>query len=89
MAQESIYSLTTAWTALSDIITVDASTTYYLQNRGADILLLVESSSAPSSNSIEGVLVQPYTPISYQKGSDNLYLRALNSTCTVNVSSEG
>ena len=87
MAQEAIEQLTTEWGALSDIITVDSSKTYYIQNRGADVLLAVESASEPTS--LDGVLVKPYEVLKYQEGTDPLYLKAYNSNCSINITSEG
>ena len=87
MAQEAFESLTSEWTALSDIITVGADTNYYIQNRGADILLAVESASEPTT--LDGVLVKPYQTLNYKKGTGDLYLRAYSSNCAINVSSEG
>lgn len=87
MAQEAFESLTSDWTVVSDIITVDADTTYYIQNRGADILLAVESSAEPTT--LDGVLVKPYDVLKYKKGTDDLYVKAYTSTCSINITSEG
>lgn len=90
MAQEAFEKdLTTTWTALSDIITVDADTTYYIQNRGAGVLVVVEPDSEPSADDTDGILVQPYKVLKYKKGTNDLYLRAFANMCSINVSSEG
>lgn len=87
MAQVAFEQLTNEWVALSDIITVDSSKTYYVQNRGADVLLAVESANEPTS--LDGVLVKPYEVLKYQQGQDTLYMRAYNSGCSINITSEG
>lgn len=86
--QVSLETLTTTWTAFSDITTVDADTIYYFQNRGPQQLLALESASEPSDTN-EGVLVGPFETLKYKKGADDLYLRALSGTVSVNISSEG
>ena len=89
MAQVDFSNLTYEWTALSDIITVENDVTYYIQNRGADTLVALESSSEPSENAQGGTMILPYKVAEYKKGSQDLYLRALNRSCAVNISSEG
>ena len=89
MAQVDFQQLTNEWTALSDLITVGADTTYYLQNRGPDTLVALESSSEPDADSQEGVMCQPYKVVKYKKGTQDLYLKAFNQSCAVNISSEG
>ena len=79
--------LKTKWVAFTDITTPDADTTYYIQNRGPDVLLAVEASAEPTT--VDGVLVQPYKTLNYKKGTQTLYLRAYSSNCAINVSSEG
>lgn len=87
MAQEAFEKgLTTEWTPLSDILTVDADTTYYIQNRGADVLIVCDSSSEPTD--AEGILVLPYCTAKYKKASGDLYLRAFATTCSINITSE-
>lgn len=87
MAQEAFEQLTSEWVAISDKITVDSNKTYYIQNRGADVLLAVESASEPTT--LDGVLVKPYEVLKYKEGTDTLYLRAYNSNCAINITSEG
>lgn len=89
MAQEAFEKgLTTEWSALSEIITVDADVTYYIQNRGSDVLVAVEPDSKPSDDNTDGLLVQPYKVLKYKKGTNDLYLRAFANTCSINISSE-
>lgn len=87
MAQEKFEQLIGEWIELSDIITVDVDKTYYIQNRGPDVLVACEGSSEPVSE--EGVLVQPYKVLKYKKGADDLYLRAFANNCSINITSEG
>ena len=89
MAQVEFEALTTEWTALSDIITVSADATYYIQNRGADTLVALESSTEPTADNQEGFMCQPYKVIEYKKGTQDLYLRAFNKSCAINITSEG
>lgn len=83
MSQIDTVSLTTEWTAFTDITTPDSST-YYIQNRGSDYLLALESASEPSTTT-DGVVVPPYKVLSYVAGTDTLYLRAYGSSCSINV----
>ena len=87
MAQEGLSELSGEWVALSDIITVDDDGTYYIQNRGSDILLAQESASEPTDSN--GVLVKPFEVLKYQKGTGSLYLKAYTEVCTINITSEG
>lgn len=89
MAQIKFEQLTNEWTALDDIISVDADTTYYIQNRGADTLVALESSTDPTENNQEGIMCQPYKVLQYKKNEQNLYLRAFNRSCAVNITSNG
>lgn len=87
MAQEDFEELTNTWKALSDIITVDADTTYYIQNRGSDMLLACEGAAEPTDS--VGILVKPFGALKYKKGTDTLYVRAYTTSCFINISSEG
>ena len=77
-------SLTKEWKPFSEITTISASATYRIQNRGADPLIALEADTTPS-NTEAGVVVLPNCTISYKKGEQNLYLRAFNSNCSINV----
>lgn len=88
MAQELFEkNLTTDFVALEDLITIDPDVTYQIQNRGPDYLLLVESATEPTTD--DGILLKPYSEIValYKQGEDTLYLRALSSNCSFNVTS--
>lgn len=81
--------ITTEWVALSDIITVSEDVTYFIQNRGYDILVALESSSEPSDDTEGGVLISPYIQAIYKKDEQELYLRAFSNTCSLNITSGG
>lgn len=81
--------ITKDWTAFSTIVgTVGASTNYQIQNRGADTLVLLESSATPADDTQAGVMLLPYMTCVYKKGTQDLYLRAFNRNCSVNITSE-
>lgn len=89
MAQEKFEQLIGEWIELSDITTVDSSLTYYIQNRGPDVLVACEDSSKPDEDNRDGILVKPYKVLKYKVGADNLYLRAFANNCSINITSEG
>ena len=88
MAQELFEkNLTTEFVALEDLMTIDPDVTYQIQNRGPDYLLAVEPDAEPTTEA--GTLLKPYSdklPL-YKKGQNTLYLRALHSNCSFNVTS--
>ena len=88
MAQEAFEQLTSEWVALSDKITVDEDANYYIQNRGADILLAQEAGEAPQADNVNGTLIKPYEQAKYKANGGDLYLRAYNSNCSVNITSD-
>lgn len=88
MAQEAFEQLTNEWVALSDKITVDEEANYYIQNRGADILLAQEAGEAPTADNVNGTLIKPYEQAKYKANGGDLYLRAYNSNCSVNITSD-
>lgn len=87
MSQVDLVKLTKEFVAFSDITTVDADTTYYIQNRGPDVLVALEASSTPDEE-LDGVYVPPYCVLQYKQGEQNLYLRAGKTNCSINVSKE-
>lgn len=89
MAQIEFTGLTRSWTPFATIVgTVDADTTYQIQNRGFDTLVLLESGSTPTASTQAGVLVLPNNTAVYKKGTQDLYLRAFNQSCSINITSE-
>lgn len=90
MAQEVFeHGLTKEWVALGDLITVDDDATYYIQNRGPDVLVALEASSAPASDNEGGDFVLPNVQAEYIKGTQNLYLRAFHNNCSINITKKG
>lgn len=87
--QLSFYSLTEEWTSLADIISITSDSEYRIQNRGADMLIALESDSLPDADSQEGQIIIPYQTGIYKKGEQDLYLRAFNKGCTINISEVG
>lgn len=85
--QESFIKISNEWTLLSDEITIDSDKYYFIQNRGADVLVALESDSLPDEGSEDGVMILPYTQAIYKKDTQNLYLRAFNNNCLVNITS--
>ena len=88
MAQEAFEQLTNEWVALSDKITVDEDANYYIQNRGADILLAQEAGETPQADNVNGTLIKPYEQAKYKANGGDLYLRAYNSNCSVNITND-
>lgn len=86
MAQVGIKKLTTEWTAFTDITTPEDDVEYFIQNRGPDRLLAVESTEAPTT--LAGTLIYP-TPqdkgAKYKKGNNPLWLRSFSTNCSINV----
>lgn len=75
------------WVTLASIVTtVEDDTTYYIQNRGNDTLVACEGANEPTTEA--GVYVFPKQTVAYKKGTQTLYLRALGTECTINVTSE-
>lgn len=89
MAQVKFQALTNEWTSFASVVgTVGADTTYQIQSRGADVLVALESASEPTGSTQAGVMVLPNNVVVYKKGTQDLYLRAFNSNCSINVTSE-
>ena len=78
--------LTTEWVKLSDEYIFASGKTYYIQNRGPDMLLTLEPDSEPSESEDAGDVWLPHERVTYEVGTNDLYVRALNSTCSINIS---
>lgn len=79
--------LTRAWTAFSDLVeTVEEDAEYIIQNRGNNTLVALEADTLPEDDTQSGVLITAYDEAVYVKGSQNLYLRAFNQNCSINIS---
>lgn len=87
MSQVAIKTLTTEWVDFNTVQTPSADTLYYIQNRGPNAMLAQESDSVPTTE--EGIVVPPYSVLKYKLGSQTLYLKSLNGTCTINISEVG
>ena len=86
MAQIKLEKLTKAWVAFSEIVGTVGNKEYVIQNRGgSDALVALEADSIPAADNQAGVIIQPNDIAVYVKGEQNLYLRAFNSGCTINV----
>ena len=85
MAQIDFVQLTKAWTPFAEIVGTVGTKEYIIQNRGYDTLVALEADSTPAANNQEGVLILPNDCGVYVKGSQNLYLRAFNQSCSINV----
>ena len=80
--------LTRAWTSFADIVgTVDSSKTYQIQNRGYDTLVALESTGEPAVDNQAGDLILANHTALYKKGTQDLYLRAFNQNCSINITS--
>ena len=82
--QEDFFSVSNEWTDIEDVTTIESDVTYYIQNRGPDMLVALESSDTPDDTQ-EGVMMPPYIQGIYVKGAQKLYLRAFNKLCTINI----
>lgn len=71
------------WTAVSGLETLTSGKTYEIQNRNGDDLLVNISSSKPTDQS--GTLVKSGETYVTIYNSDEIYLRALNTSCFVNI----
>lgn len=88
MAQESFLEVGSEWVALSDKITVDADTTYYIQNVGPGTIVALESATEPAEDTKGGNIIEPYKQASYVKGTQDLYFRALYKNASINLTSK-
>ena len=84
MANLAFDTVSTDWVDASTLATFTSDSSYFIQNRGAGILVAVEDSTEPSDDS--GTAVLPYKVFKYTAGTDKLWLKALTGTCAVNIS---
>lgn len=85
MAQIDFLHITNEWIKIT---VPDEGETYLLQNRGADVLVALESDTFPEEDNQEGTYILPYIEAEYKKGEQDLYLRAFNKSCSVNICSK-
>ena len=85
MAQIGFTQLTREWKPFADIVADIGTKEYIIQNRGSDTLVALEADSTPAANNYAGVLILPNDCAVYVKGEQDLYLRAFNQNCSINV----
>lgn len=86
MADIALEQLTTTWVDLDTKDSLAADKDYLIQNRGADFCLAFVGSAEPAADDVDGVIIAPMMQVHYKKGSGTLYVRAYNSSCSINVS---
>lgn len=82
--QEEFIQLENEWVDIEDIATIQADDMYYIQNRGPDRLIALESETEPTDEQ-DGVIILPYVQAVYRKGEQKLYLRAFSNLCSINI----
>lgn len=86
MAQIKLEKLTKTWTPFATIVGEVSDKEYVIQNRGgSDALVALEADSTPAADNQAGIIIQPNDIAVYVKGEQNLYLRAFNLGCTINI----
>ncbi len=78
--------ITTDWVRLADDYTFTSGKTYYIQNRGPDFLMTLEPDSAPSATDNDGDIWKPLDRLEYEVGTNDLYVRASSTNCSINIS---
>ena len=85
MAQIKFEKLTKTWKPFAEIVGTVGDNEYIIQNRGSDTLVALEASATPNADAPDGIMILPNDIAVYQKGDQNLYLRAFNVGCSINV----
>jgi hypothetical protein len=85
MAQIKFEKLTKTWKPFAEIVGTVGTKEYIIQNRGSDTLVALEAGTTPSADAPDGIMILPNDIAVYQKGDQNLYLRAFNVGCSINV----
>lgn len=86
MAQIKLEKLTKTWKPFAEIVGEVSNKEYVIQNRGgSDALVALEADSTPAADNQAGIILQPNDIAVYVKGEQNLYLRAFNLGCTINI----
>ena len=90
MGQVNFEGLTKEWKPFNEIVPeFSRSKTYQVQNKGADVLIGLEVAETPSAKNPAGNSVVPNEVWTYEPEADTmLYLRAFNSSCSVNITSK-
>ena len=87
MAQKD-YTLSDKFESIEDIIGADFSSdvTYYIQNKGPNILVGLESATEPTDYKNHGKFCPVMKELTHKKdGTDVLYIRSLLGTCDINI----
>ena len=85
MTQKASQTLSTTWVAITDIITPEDDKNYFIQNRGPDMVIAVESAATPTTEA--GICIPSYKTLKYVKGTDTLYLKSYR-TSEINITDE-
>ena len=85
MTQKALQTLSTTWVAITDIITPEDDKNYFIQNRGPDMVIAVESAATPTTEA--GICIPAYKTLKYVKGANTLYLKSYR-TSEINITDE-
>ena len=83
MAQIAFEEVGTTWTDASTLGTLTSGKTYEIQNRNGDDLLVNINSSTPDD--LAGTVVKNGETYVTVFNSDDIYLRAMTTSCVVNI----
>ena len=83
MAQIAYSQIGSDWVDVTTLGTLESNKAYYIQNRGAGVLLAVESSTEPATEA--GISVLPHKVLKYTY-DEKLWVKADNGTCAINIS---
>lgn len=72
------------WVDASTLGTLTSESSYFIQNRGAGVLLAVESASEPQTEA--GTVVNPLKVFKYTAGEEKLWLKSIMGSCLINIS---
>ena len=90
MSQENYTKVPTNWVLLEDLIpNFDSSKTYQIYNNGISTIKCLESDTLPADDAEGGrPLYQDCTAV-YEKGAQNVYVKALSDDTYVNITKVG
>lgn len=83
MSQVGYDTVGSEWVDASTIGTLNSGDSYIIQNRGAGMLLALESANEPTADA--GMELLPYSTLKYTASSDKLWLKATVGSCKVNI----
>ena len=70
------------WIDLTTLATLTDDEVYYIQNRGAGVLLAQENNTEPTDEG--GTVVMPYKVLKYTNNG-KLWVKSLSGLCTINI----